>query len=344
MVLTCPCCQRRFNANEADVLVNIPDYAATCYPVDSTYAIRDSKCHLNRHATEAFASIMLTCGNGELCSKLLHNAINRDCMRRIKAYYSMAEEKKGSSTTVTASYVPKDGTFIRQCPPLGDAIRDMFDAASLSQKNPWCISDHDRHIREIQSVKCHDGIFAQDHTFQVTKNCLDKLGAAAAWGVATDTGEIASAVLARSTKTEDFAHAAQQLMRRHGFTPKIKCSDTWPNKKEHWSSIDPGIQGRLGLFHYQKRILSTLRKNHIDCFDTVTDLLASLCECCPDDYDRLLSALKDGTLSRSGRKCSSEEISEMKRTRVFRDRCAKCLRKRLHKEATIAHSLDDWFC
>ena len=76
MVLLCPCCRRRFDSNEADVLVNIPDHAATCCPADTKHAQRDSKCHLNLHATEAFSSIVVTHGNGELCGKLLHSAID----------------------------------------------------------------------------------------------------------------------------------------------------------------------------------------------------------------------------------------------------------------------------
>jgi len=63
-----------------------------------------------------------------------------------------------------------------------------------------------------------------------------------------------------------------------------------------------------------------------------------------DDCDRLLAALKDGSMSRSGRKHTSQEITDMKGTRVFRDRHSKFLRKRLHKEATIVQMLDDWFC
>jgi len=81
-------------------------------------------------------------------------------------------------------------------PPLGDTIREAYDVATSSSKNPWCISDHDRHIREIQSVTgSSKGMFAQDHTFQVTKNYQSKLGAVAAWDVATDAGEIATAAL-----------------------------------------------------------------------------------------------------------------------------------------------------
>ena len=209
MRLDCPCCGRNFKSNEADMLVNLPAYAANLCPVESVYALPNTNCHLARQATDVFASIMVTYGNGELCSKLLFNAINRDYIRRVTSYYSMAKEKKG---LVTTNYLVKDGEFIKDFPPLGDSVRDMYDAAALSSKNTWCVSDHDRHVREIQAVKC-DSIFAQDHTFQVTKNYNNKgkLGAVAIWDVATATGEIASAALVPSTKTEHFAHAAQQL-------------------------------------------------------------------------------------------------------------------------------------
>jgi len=187
-------------------------------------------------------------------------------------------------------------------------------------------------------------MFAQDHTFQVTKNYQGKIGAMAAWDAASATGEVASAVLVPSTKTEHFAHAAQQMLRRPDFTPKFKYSDTWPNKKEFWVSVCPGIDGRLGLFHCQKRMLSTLRKKHIDFNEAQTHLLSCMYECCPDDYERLLSALKNGTLSRTGKKHSSDDISDMKRSSKFREQCSKYLRKRLHKPETIIQNLDDWFC
>lgn len=100
----------------------------------------------------------------------------------------------------------------------------------------------------------------------------------------------------------------------------------------------------MGLFHYEKRIISTLRKKHIDYFDAITDLLAAMYVYCPSDYEKLLSALKDGSLSPTGKKYSSSEISALKGTRVFRDRYAKYLRKQMNEQQTIIQMLDDWFC
>jgi hypothetical protein len=78
-------------------------------------------------------------------------------------------------------------------------------------RNRWMISNHDRNTREIQSVKCVSGIFAQDHTFEAIKNYKKSLGAKVIWDVATGTGEIAAAVLVPTTKTIHYAHAAIQL-------------------------------------------------------------------------------------------------------------------------------------
>jgi hypothetical protein len=120
-------------------------------------------------------------------------------------------------------------------------------------------------------------------------------------------------------------------------------SDTWPNKDDFWAKLLPDAEGRLGLFHFQKRIISTLRKNHIDCMDAITDLLACIYQYCPEDYEKLLEKLKDGSLSSSGKAYSSQEINDMSRN-VFRDRYAKYLRKLINKKQTIIQGLDDWFC
>jgi len=251
MTMVCSCCRRRFDSNEGNALVNLPDYAADAYPMDTQFAFPNLGVICQGKQQEVFSSIMLTYGNGELCSKLLYNTINRSYIRRLKSYYSKAKtlQKK------PLPYVEKNGVFIKTFPPLGDTIRDMFDQASSSQSNPWRISDYDRHTREIQSVSCTGGIFAQDHTFEAIKNYQKRTGAKAAWTVGTGTGEIAAVALVPSTKTEDFAHAAKQLLDRPTFKPFVMYSDTWPSKNTFWSILCPGIEGRLGLFHFEKRII-----------------------------------------------------------------------------------------
>ena len=121
-------------------------------------------------------------------------------------------------------------------------------------------------------------------------------------------------------------------------------SDTWPSKNTFWSILCPGIEGRLGLFHFEKRIISTLRKKHVDSYDAITDLLSSLYTYHAPDYEHLLNALKEGKMSSTGHRYSSSEIADLKSSRLFCDRYSKYLWKKLHPAQTIVQNLDDWFC
>ena len=77
----------------------------------------------------------------------------------------------------------------------------------------------------------------------------------------------------------------------------------------------------------------TLQKNHIDFYDAIGDLLNALYCYHPGDYEKLLVALKNGTLSPTGKKCSLQDISDMQDKKIFRDRYGKYLQKQL--SATI---------
>ena len=339
--MSCRCCKRVFRSNKAAVLLTLPAHISQLYPVETKCALRNHSCHLAREATDVLDDLMLTCANGELCSCLLCSAINRAYTRKIAAHCSYKRSHQKEPAAAAQPHVAKDGVFTRQCPPLGDTVRDMHDEASNTKNNCWQVSDHDRHAREIQSVTCEEGVFAQDHTFEVTKNCQPGLGAKAVWDVAASAGEIATAVCVPTTKTRHFSHAVNLLLLRPKFTPWSMCSDTWPHKKEHWERTIKNIKGRLGLFHFEKRMLHTLRKKHIDFHDAVKDLLDALCEFEASDCEKVLSALKEGTF---GKKHTTTEIAQLQQTKHFRKRCKKHLRKRLREPNTMMQRLDDWFC
>jgi len=171
-------------------------------------------------------------------------------------------------------------------------------------------------------------IFAQDHTHQVTKNYYEKKGlnATALWDVATETGEIAAAVLVPTTKTIHYAHAAAQLVRREAFKPAAMHSDTWPSKSDFWDLLfQKKLQGRLGLFHFIQRITRTLKKNHTDHFVAINALLTCIYQYNEQDYENLLRTLKEGSLSGSGKKYTDDDIAELKRSKLFRQRYDKYL-------------------
>ena len=341
MKLVCPCCKRSFDANSQEILLSLPAHMANQHPVETKFALPNHSFHMSREATTALDSLILTHANGEMCSDLLCRSINTTYIRKTTDYLSYHKHNKHGNETV-APHIAKDGVYIKQHPPKGDTIRDIHMQSAASPHNRWGISDHDRHTREMQSVKCNGGIFAQDHAFAVIKNYQSNLAATAVWDVAIDTGEIATAVCVPTTQTMHFSHAAKALQNRCGFEPTATYSDTWPCKESHWSSLWPEIKGRLGLFHYEKRILRTIRKNHINFHAAVTDLMDAIYQFESTDYERLLVALKEGTIG--GKKCTTTEIATLKSTKQFRDRCGKCLRKQLHQPNTMTQRLDDWFC
>jgi hypothetical protein len=185
------------------------------------------------------------------------------------------------------------------------------------------------------------------HTHEVTKNYFHrcKLGAHALWDVATDTGEVATAVLVPSMKTSDYSHAAIQLSQRSNFNPTAIYSDTWPCKSNYWDKLfTNNLQGRLGLFHFLQRIIKTLRKGHIDYFSAVNQLLDSVYYYYnKNDYENLLRALKDGTLSSAGIRYTDDEIADMKLTKTFRKRYGKYLRKHIRPPESMKQQLEEWF-
>ena len=340
MVYKCPCCKATFDANEGAVLCKLPAFAANTYPVDPKFAQCRRNSHISRKATDVFDLLMTTYANGDLCSRLMYNAVNRSYMTKISAYYS---NHKVAGTSGVKPYPRKDGEYLKVYPPVGALIRDMFNVAA-HEPNAWGISDYLRWMREIQSVKCDGGLFAQDHTFEVLKNYNNKKGAVALWDVATDTGETASAVLVRSTKTRDFSHAAEQLSRREHFNPRAMHADTWPIKSSFWGPVLFGkeMTGRLGLFHFQQRMLITLRKQHVDHQEAVNKLLECIYDYHSVDYEKLLVALKEGHIS--GIKESAEDIAALIKTRFFRQRYSQYLRKVIRPKETMIQRLDDWFC
>jgi len=119
MSMTCPCCERRFDANEGDVLVNLPDCAADEHPVETQCAFDDCESHLSRSAADVFSTTTLTHGNGELCSEMLHNSLDGDCMRRVKSCHSKAKQTNAKNV---ANCTPKDGVCIKTHPPASETM------------------------------------------------------------------------------------------------------------------------------------------------------------------------------------------------------------------------------
>jgi len=221
--MVCRCCKARLHANADEVLCKVPACARAACPVETKHALPSENSHIGKGATAVFDLLMPTCGNGDLCSRLLCDSINRSHMERVTCCCSCHKTHRSAGATSAAATEPcinKDGQHVKARPPLGDGIRDTYDSACSNQNNPWKMSDHERHTGEIQSVGCQL-VFAQDHTHEVTKNCFEKksLGVNALWDVSTETGETAAAILAPTTKTRHFAHAATAVVEKEQLRP-----------------------------------------------------------------------------------------------------------------------------
>jgi len=64
----------------------------------------------------------------------------------------------------------------------------------------------------------------------------------------------------------------------------------------------------------------------------------------PNDCERLLRKLKDGSLSSKGKRHTASETQDMKSTKTFRERHSKCLRKQFRSPETMRQNFDVWFC
>ncbi|KAL7555434.1 hypothetical protein ACA910_022370 [Epithemia clementina (nom. ined.)] len=136
----------------------------------------------------------------------------------------------------------------------------------------------------IQSIGTFS-MFAQDQTMEVIKNYQKGSGAVAVYDCATKTGKIALAIIVGSTEICDLAHAAKCLACSPNVKPTIMYSNTWSNKDGFWKILFwDAFQGRLGLFHYQQRIIKTLQQDHIDYHCKLNEL----CHCVDEGGGNLL--------------------------------------------------------
>jgi len=325
--MQCTSCSIRCDANDGIVLSRLPAHAAAACPIDTKHALSNENAHIGEAATDVFDLLVTTHGNGELCSRLLHNGINREHISRVSdcCSHNASERRRSDGQKQPPKHLEKDGEHIASHPPLGDNMRDLCDKASFSNNTLWMMSGHSRHTREIQGVGCRLSC-AEDHTHEVAKNCFRRTetGATALWDIGMDAGEIASAVIVPTTKTSDLSHAATQVSRRSNFNPAASCSDRWPTKEAHWAILfGDKVVGRLGLFHFIQRILRTMRKRHADHHRALNQLLDAICVRNQHDCERLLQGLKAGTIG--GRQRNDEDIACLKSTKMFRKRHGKHL-------------------
>jgi hypothetical protein len=250
----------------------------------------------------------VTDGSGELVSRLIYEQRAQQYKDVELAYYS--SYSGGSKAQVFPSFEDWAGQY----GPSGENLRELYEVTSRSQLSDTGVSDYDRHRREIQSVVCDTSI-SVDHTFQALKNyprsIRDKTEAL--FGISTETGEVACAVVVRTTAIQEAAHAVEQFLRREKVSPKVISTDTWPSNLECWKLLfGDTVVGRLGLWHFLNRIYRTLRDNHPDFGKAITMLQAAIYRIDEFDEAAVMQALLNGTLN--GNKMSWQDIQGLRGT------------------------------
>lgn len=349
MIYQCVSCSTSYKSNSPEVLHSLPFWVRDAYPVDPQYIPSNKNWHLHRSVTDMFGGLMPTYGNGDLIARMIYEGINKSYIRKAADYYSYNKSRRELQVHPSEkpwNVPPYPTNPTEYCPdrsPTGDEIRDLFEASKDSEYTLSGFSDYERLTREIQSVGTKIAA-AQDHTSDAAKNYQKKLGCNYIWDVAVETGEIACAVLVKSTKAEDLAHAAEGLARRPNFNPKVLYCDTWPHNKDFWEIMfGPQLHGRLGLYHFQHRIVETLRQGHRLYHEALRQLCFSVYDWHEDDFAALVRNLKVGRMGRNNEIWTDEQIDRLNMSKTFKDMFGDYLRKKIHPPDVMRHKLQVWF-
>jgi hypothetical protein len=167
---------------------------------------------------------------------------------------------------------------------------------------------------EIQSVGSTQA-FSIDWTFAILKNCA-LAGAKACFSSMVETGKVCAMGLVATAKADEVGYMVELTSCRPHFQPRAMFTDTWLR----------AITGCHGIFHFMKRMLDTLRSSHCRHWDAMIALKDAICKC-----KNLLNSLKTGAMAKDKRCCSDNHIKELWHSKKFKQRHAKCLRKRLHQ-------------
>lgn len=337
----CKSCGVHIAGNEGALLASLPVEVRNAYPVLPRYASETGDrtfFHLSTVVSDDLEDNIVTYANGDKFSRKIWRRKVLGYNRRLLEYFSICRGKPHKPYLDIVEYC---GDFQA---PSGSQLYDTFKMAEKSPLTVSGISEFDRHRREIIGVKCEDNM-AIDWTFEGLKNfTLKEQGAKAIFTMNNGDGEVAMAAIVPSTKVSDISHGVKQVSRRAYFNPKAIFTDTWPAKLEFWFSIFGRIVGVLGIFHFIKRIVDTLRPSHMSFHPALKDLQDCVYQYRQSCLEALISVLRRGTMSTGNPKpMTDEEIVAMRKTKAWRQRFARFLPKEILPPETIRIRLEEWY-
>jgi hypothetical protein len=205
----------------------LPYHIRRVYHVDPKYAV-NNEVHISLTTTRVIEKLMITHGNGDQISRMIHELRGARYEDFEEEYYTQAHH-----TNLVVEQALASEQIWRGChAPTGSQLRDLYIVGKDSKLNSTGISDRMRHLREIQSVGSKIST-ASDHTFAVLKNYKksDIPEATCVHTINVESGELASAVMVTSTECTEFAHATEQFSKRSNVNPKMHVTDNCPANK-----------------------------------------------------------------------------------------------------------------
>ena len=228
------------------LLAQLEAHQRNAYPVDPRYAV-SKETHMHLSLSRVVGSMMLTHGNGEQLCQMLSSLRGEAHLDREEEYYSQVIAMGKTVERQFPSYEESIGKF----GPSAEFIRNWVDEAMRSNLTCTGVPDKDRSQREIQGVGT-DISTSSDGTYAVLhNNRSDEIkGAKEAHYMVTNTGEMASPVLAPDSKQVHVVHQIEQYSLRPNVMPKVHFSDTCPFGIKLWQSLFYNINCQLGWFHF----------------------------------------------------------------------------------------------
>ena len=172
---------------------------------------------------------LVTHGNGDLISRIIHETQGQQYEDFTEHYYSQTIYTKHAVTEALLSE-EQWRIFYGLC---GQTLCDMYLYGKDSELNSTGISDLNCNQREVQSTG-----------FSVATSCDDTWGALKSYDKKNmedaeciytqifEIGELASAVILTSTGCKEFSHTAEQFSKHLHVKPKMHVTDNYSvNKK-----------------------------------------------------------------------------------------------------------------
>ena len=151
--------------------------------------------------------------------------------------------------------------------PLGGALRKRLTNSHYAIGSGGDeMSRHEADVRAMQSVGTTqpnetgigDQCVSSDHTYATAAAfCIP--GKLKVWNLVTGWLIPLICILVASTASLENLHAIECLAHRKNFAPKVHFTDTWPLDRDLWYALLLFTLGRLDIFHFMKRLSSTLR-------------------------------------------------------------------------------------